>query len=434
MLEDYFRFQAFRPPRRAPLSGVIVFPTGLTLYRPSLRAAQDQPDTRRLVLEATDAHLASSEFFADPTQLAFAPELFAFRAAALADPRIAARGLTAAARRTLGTDWIEALSHSTFASTRERAFDAVLALKLRLGAHPQLLPRYADLVRTIDLAERLAAERAAAADGVRSALLFRTIALPSDLMPRSADAAVVPAVASSPSARNDELQTNLAAVADATARLLQVERDDLEHRGGATLARPAFSASLPVTVRRTMTAAGIDLATTPVRTAVARLAADAERIAAEIDSTGAEASGTDMIVVGGAFLPAGPGLGGAGDFQTPTEPVPPTVGPLRIAGVATLYRVSQHIERYELGEVAHIEDILRSERKTRDTPLHRTEEVFETETETMTELEKRRADDGTQRAAEGSAPGGVRARDLQRRRNRHRALRLVPRGHGQYRL
>jgi hypothetical protein len=74
--------------------------------------------------------------------------------------------------------------------------------------------------------------------------------------------------------------------------------------------------------------------------------------------------------------------------------LPPATGPAFVqpAGVADLLVVKQQIKRYEAGEIAHVENILIGEKKSRaHRQLERSEETFLTETETTrtqeTELE-----------------------------------------------
>src|SRR5690606_35161920 len=55
--------------------------------------------------------------------------------------------------------------------------------------------------------------------------------------------------------------------------------------------------------------------------------------------------------------------------ETSTEPAEPSVptsrGEARILGIADLMMVEQQLLRYELGEVAHLENVLKSERRAR---------------------------------------------------------------------
>lgn len=75
-----------------------------------------------------------------------------------------------------------------------------------------------------------------------------------------------------------------------------------------------------------------------------------------------------------------------------TLPAPPAHSLVRPAGVADLLVVKQQIKRYEAGEIAHVENVLIGEKKSRaHRALERSEETFLTETENTrtqeTELE-----------------------------------------------
>ena len=104
--------------------------------------------------------------------------------------------------------------------------------------------------------------------------------------------------------------------------------------------------------------------------------------------------GGDGKYPGDAGLAPGPLPGRCIDAiaELPDEPavtVPHGVGTFRSVGVADLLTVRQEIRRYELGEVAHIENVLLGESKNRShRRLRRTEELFVLETERVEETER----------------------------------------------
>ena len=115
---------------------------------------------------------------------------------------------------------------------------------------------------------------------------------------------------------------------------------------------------------------GIDLATTPVDIAVQTLSAEKLKFIAPIKWP------HPPIVTQ-------PGI---------TLPPAPAHALVRPAGVADLLVVKQQIKRYEAAEIAHVENVLAKEKKSRaHRRLERSEETFSTETETTrtqeTELE-----------------------------------------------
>lgn len=69
--------------------------------------------------------------------------------------------------------------------------------------------------------------------------------------------------------------------------------------------------------------------------------------------------------------------------------VPTGHGDARILGIADLMVLEQELSRYELGEIAHIENVLRSETRSRTFKTSTTTEQTEiTETETTEEKER----------------------------------------------
>lgn len=71
------------------------------------------------------------------------------------------------------------------------------------------------------------------------------------------------------------------------------------------------------------------------------------------------------------------------------ESVPSSKGSISPAGIADLLIVKQHLKRYEGTDIAHIENVLKGEKKVRDhRRLRQTEEITLTETETTTEEER----------------------------------------------
>lgn len=79
----------------------------------------------------------------------------------------------------------------------------------------------------------------------------------------------------------------------------------------------------------------------------------------------------------------------AGLVGKPAAPMPTGHGSVRPVGVGDLLLVREHVLRYEGGEVAHVENVLRSESMSRETRrLERAEQVVLTETETTKEEQR----------------------------------------------
>jgi hypothetical protein len=93
-----------------------------------------------------------------------------------------------------------------------------------------------------------------------------------------------------------------------------------------------------------------------------------------------------VAAVGNAWLPVDDDGGWVGD---PGLPVPTGHGSIRPVGVGDLLLVKQHVLRYEGGELAHVENVLKSEHLSRETRrLDRTETTVLTESETTKEEER----------------------------------------------
>ena len=73
----------------------------------------------------------------------------------------------------------------------------------------------------------------------------------------------------------------------------------------------------------------------------------------------------------------------------PATPLPSLPGKVKPVGIGDLLLVRDHLLRYEGGEVAHVENVLRTERVSRDTRrLERTEQTFTIDTETTKEEQR----------------------------------------------
>ncbi len=155
--------------------------------------------------------------------------------------------------------------------------------------------------------------------------------------------------------------------------------------GGApwVLAEPTI-AKLPATVRTTLRGLGIDATTTPLPVMINRLSEKHAELAQSIAEPMSKTK---------AFLPIGntlvPEAGVSELVGTPSAPMPQGHGSIRPVGVGDLLLVKEHVLRYEGGELAHVENVLKSERLSRDTRrLERTETTILTESETTKEEER----------------------------------------------
>jgi hypothetical protein len=99
-----------------------------------------------------------------------------------------------------------------------------------------------------------------------------------------------------------------------------------------------------------------------------------------------EVSVQDLVKIGSSFVTAA----GASDYVgSPGAPMPKGHGSIKPVGVGDLLMVKQHVLRYEGGEVAHVENVLKSEVLDRETRrLDRTETTVLVESERTKEEER----------------------------------------------
>jgi hypothetical protein len=194
---------------------------------------------------------------------------------------------------------------------------------------------------------------------------------------RSATRAAAAAAAASPaSAPDDDVSALIAEAADELARLDRpehlVQPDGMAADGAGGDGAPF---TLTVAARQRLSRntlsllreRGIDLATTPIDAAVTSLLADKA------------GRGGRPLHWPGPVVTADPGV------TLPPAPAPALVRP---AGVADLLVVKQQIKRYEAGEIAHVENVLAGEKKSRaHRQLDRVEETTMTESETTRQQE-----------------------------------------------
>ncbi len=147
----------------------------------------------------------------------------------------------------------------------------------------------------------------------------------------------------------------------------------------AWMLSPTSIAALPEPVRRTLGENGVDLVAQPLAAAIETLHSARARLNALAN---APVGPVRMTPVGSSVSTVAPG-----DYVgDPTGTMPNKPGNIRPAGIGDLLMVKQHSLRYEGGELAHVENVLKSEHLSRDTRrLERTETTVLQEAETTKE-------------------------------------------------
>ncbi|MGW5366408.1 hypothetical protein [Actinopolymorpha pittospori] len=165
--------------------------------------------------------------------------------------------------------------------------------------------------------------------------------------------------------------------------------------------KPTAGDRLSKTTQAVLKQRGIDLGTTPLDKITQRLQADLATTVSELELVSGHPEKRSFVRFGDALItvttPVTTGwgvLGTGGILGFPPLPmtgsVPETKGVVAPAGVADLLLVKQQLTGYEAVDVAHIENVLKGELKSREHTRREESEtitVFETETTTTDEHE-----------------------------------------------
>jgi hypothetical protein len=154
---------------------------------------------------------------------------------------------------------------------------------------------------------------------------------------------------------------------------------------GSWRLRASAVEGLPGQVRETLQRLRIDPTTTALPQVVEAL--HTARVQAETAAARGYATTVEQLTkVGSSFVSAAKGSDYVG---TPGTSMPTGHGSVKPVGIGDLLIVKQHVLRYEGGEVAHVENVLKSEVLDRETRrLDRTETTVLTETERTKEEER----------------------------------------------
>lgn len=140
-------------------------------------------------------------------------------------------------------------------------------------------------------------------------------------------------------------------------------------------------ASLPESVRATVKSSGLNLDTQAVPMILNHLDEQKTQLMQKFETIGAVRAKT-IVQLGNFF-----GAVASSDYVgSPGTAMPAGHGNIKPVGVGDLLLVKEHVLRYEGGDLAHVENVLKSEHLSRDTRrLERTETTFVEEKETTKE-------------------------------------------------
>jgi hypothetical protein len=422
MSSEVFRFVTVRPPQdvnvlQASAGASIDLGIGSTAFADTLRSLSSSGD-RAGITSAATAFINSAAFVnstrkIDKTYLDF---MVAIRA--LTDQTFWA-GAGTAVTSIFGAAPSAVVKTDAFATFYARTSDSIIAATIDPSVTPKVRALLTTSARALWLIRRLAA----------SAKLSRTVFLRAPLV-------LPPGIFPLPPASVVSGEQLKAAVADRQAkvearsqRLTQLAADLTTHRQAVDEVLAAFervgaqaagngngnigfalpdeaAAKLSDATKRVLAAEG--LAGTGID--IARTVALLENRAAAIGTALYADTGAakQLVRIGNTFVPR-PELDGAIVDVDPTDgrtpgPCPPAAntaipdngpsvptghGEAKILGIADLNILEQQILRYELGEIAHIENVLKSETRSR---TFKTTDTFEqtttVETETTQEKEQ----------------------------------------------
>ena len=439
MGSEIFRFVTVRPPHevasvQAAAAATIELGITATEFADSLRALRATGSRARMV-EAAAAFVASAGFVGSASKID-APYL-QFMAALRALPE---QGFPAAA----GQAFTQAFNTTPAALVQTGAFgafyagvsDSIVAATIDSTVAARVRALLVEAARALGLIRRMAS----GASVTRGAYASAPLVLPAGIFPLpavaesgdvrgqlAAAAGARRATATARGRRVAELTATLGAHRAAVGELLDtLERVGPAPAGGSTAANGARGNSngrarggfalaestaeqLSGATRDVLRSAGLDGGPIDVVTSVAVLERRAAGIAQKLyagTGSGGDTS-TQLARVGNLIVPRPAGtaeLAPANSLapatrtpgRCPAEPatsipadgvtVPTGHGEAKVLGIADLMVVEQDLLRYELGEVAHIENVLKAETRSRTFKRsHTTEQTVTTETETAEE-------------------------------------------------
>ncbi|MBA3461242.1 MAG: hypothetical protein H0T46_14860 [Deltaproteobacteria bacterium] len=305
----------------------------------------------------------------------------------------------------------EVVADEAFAREHRAIADSLVAMKLLSGSRGSDAAGLAWLARGYD-AIRSAAEG-------RDPIVLRTLLVDQKLMPAPSSASVDrprsdrnPSEAPAPETPDETWEdtgrmsraidalTNLAGTSFRAERYDSTSpREVVDTEAGRTtrLMQPAPTesprawmlttdavTSLPTEVRETLTAMDLDPLAEPLPVLLRELYAKGDRRG--VPERRPRATAPEPVYVVGSQVTT---LDVADYIGLPATAVPTSFGHLRPVGIGELLVVKQHIARYEGGELAHIENVMKTEAITRETRrLDRTETTIIVQTEKTKEEQR----------------------------------------------
>lgn len=398
-IDEVFRYVVPRAPRDPRRVVAIRMPQDITPFLRALLATPTEPDRTR-------ARSLAGGFLADAAvrDVAALPlhrELSRLEAALDEAGDLDQDGLESAVLDAFDRPATAVVADIGFRELRHHLIDGVVALKITSAGRPGLLAGYARLLRLVHLVDQVAAVDDELRGLSLQELLRAPIVLPDELIPGAASdpgPAAAPPGASVPD-HVGVLQARLAHLAGGLDQLLRLGSGDLAVPG----AEPEPAAPVgeldppggPVIAPRSP-ARGLRVAPH----AVPRLSSSTLALLSELQLDPADRGFTTLLdgleeeraAVSRELRRSE--VAAVPPFATAVAGHQASAGAVEIAGrlrpyIGDLELVGQHLLRYEAADIAHVENVLRTESRSRDNRrLRRTEEQFLVETERTEESEQ----------------------------------------------
>lgn len=403
-MNDLFRFLQLRPADVAkPEDKKILKPTFV-----------DRGVSRDLAKRAAREYVAGPVFMAVPKDLAFDKAALAVTSALAAGPLAAAK-VSSITKAESGSTAADALADARFAADEARLADSLVAMKLLSNSSGADAPTLAKLAQGYH-AIRLAASG-------RDPVTLPVLTLDDEVVvhspkepaepPQQPPQPAPPSHDPDPNKKIREIDVAIAALkalpaagfhnaaksGGESAQLQQLNkrmaalekpREVVERSAGAAATTPTdvrpwmlssqMVSTLPSSLHSTLGALGVDLHVQSLPVVLSVLDAQKTEQYMMLEKSSAVAMSLHQIGNSYAAVASNDYIG------PPKTAMPAGHGNIKPVGIGDLLLVKQHVLRYEGGDLAHVENVLKSEHLARDTRrLERTETTFLQETETTKE-------------------------------------------------
>lgn len=406
-MSEILRFVMIRPPQRGlpSFKRRVVGPTPSTFFL-ALVSARATSQPREAMVVAANAFMQTADFIDSPTKLTLATGLDSLRTALLDEDSTDLDDLDAIVTTILGQPSLTIRSTTNYSRAFSTLSDSILALTVT-QTDAVLLATLSDRFRTVDFLDRLASRQDVLEipGAVAGVLTEMTLVIPYPVYPLPPEASSGTTTGGGEPPDNqeeiDDLQRESTALADTVEHLLDFSAEDyalptpptstgtsIPETQGLLLQRAVID-ELPPAVEDVLAAQRIDLTQTTVAAAVSRLETQERKVRLRLRQITPTKSLQKRVRVGRSLMSAHSSIpAGLQDLKA-AGPEKNMAGQVKPVGLGNLLRIKMQIKRYEGGELAHIENILKGEFKDRATRrLRRTEDTVVTAEETTREEER----------------------------------------------